>query len=411
MSVLKRVLFVDDEPRVLEGLQRMLHEMRHEWDMDFVASGDEALAVIAQQPFDVVVSDMRMPVMDGAELLDEVRRRCPSAVRVILSGHSGQELILKSLGPTHQFLAKPCDAEDLKAAVARACALRDLLDDERLKAVVSNVKTLPSVPALYDRLLAMLRSPDCALQEVADVIGSDVAMTAKILQVVNSAFFGLRRRADNLSQAILSLGLETVRSIVLSAGVFAEIEGPPQAAEAAQALYSHSVAVGTVSEQITRRSCPKRERTDDVLTAGMLHDVGKLVLAAQLPEAYDEVCRRTREEGVPAHEAEQEVLGITHAELGAYLLGLWGLPEPIVEAVAFHHRPPRGLHRASEVLTAVHVTNGLVHEAAQEEGGDHASRIDMEYLQEVGLADQLPRWRELCTSALSNQEHNASTRA
>jgi putative nucleotidyltransferase with HDIG domain len=401
MSDLKRVLFVDDEPRVLDGLQRMLHQMRHEWDMHFVGSGDDALAAIAVQPFDVVVSDMRMPVMDGAELLDEVRRRSPSAVRVVLSGHSGRDLILKSLGPTHQFLSKPCDAEDLKAAVARACALRDLLDDERLKAVVSNVKTLPSVPALYDRLLALLRSPDCALQEVADVIGCDVGMTAKILQLVNSAFFGLQRRVASLSEAILYLGLDTVRSVVLGAGVFAELEGAGEAAKTAEELYPHSMTVGTLSEKITRRCNPKRERTDDVLTAGMLHDVGKLVMAMELPDAYAEVRRRAQQEGIRTHEAEREVLGITHAELGAYLLALWGLPEPIVEAVAFHHRPPHGFRRGSEVLTAVHVTNGLVHEAEQDATSEHESCIDMEYLEEVGLADQLPQWREICTSALS----------
>ena len=409
MSVLKRVIFVDDEPRVLDGLRRMLREMRREWDMTFVDSGDEALKAIEQQPFDVVVSDMRMPVMDGAELLDEVRKRCPSAVRVILSGHSGRELILKSLGPTHQFLSKPCDAEDLKAAVARACALRDLLDDDKLKAVVANVKTLPSVPALYKKLLDILKSPDCPIQEVADVIGSDVGMTAKILQLVNSAFFGLRRHIDGLNQAILYLGLETVRSVVLSAGVFAELEATPQTHQTAEALYPHSVTVGTLSEQIAKSSYPERERTDDVLTAGMLHDVGKLIMAAQLPDAFEEVCRRAREDGVPPHEAEQEILGITHAELGAYLLGLWGLPEPLVEAVAFHHHPPRGYSRASEILTAVHVTNGLVHEGECDVTESHPSRIDMAYLEEVHLADRLPQWRALCATALGEEQEGAGT--
>jgi len=407
MADKKRILFVDDEPNVLDGLRRMLRKMRDEWAMTFVASAREALEALEQAPFDVVISDMRMPEMGGAELLDEVRRRCPAAVRLILSGHSDQEMILKSVGPTHQFLAKPCDAEQLKATVARACALRELLADEQLKAVVASIKSLPSVPLFYSRLLGLLNSPECSLQDVGKIISSDVGMTAKILQLVNSAFFGLRHHIESPSQAIAYLGIETVRAVVLTASVFSEFEHAPQAKKTAESLYPHSITVGNLAGKIAKTVSADRRLLDDALMAGMLHDVGELVLAAELPEAKEKTLQIARERKVPLHEAERDVLGVSHAELGAYLLGLWGLPDPIVEAVAFHHTPSKCLSRAFAVLTPVHAANALLKQADKRPDEQYADGLDTTYLEEVGVAQHLPRWRELCESVLTAEEIHA----
>ena len=405
----KRILFVDDEPKILDGLRRMLRNMRREWDMTFVTSGREALEAINKEPFDVVVSDMRMPEMDGAELLNRVRERCPTAVRLILSGHSEREMILKSVGPTHQFLAKPCDADSLKATVARACALRDLLGDEQLKAVVASVKTLPSVPLLYGRLLDVLGSPDGSLQEVAQIISSDVGMTAKVLQLVNSAFFGLRHHIESPAQAITYLGMDTVRAVVLTAGVFSEFEYAETAMVAAEELYPHSISVGSLAGKIARTARADQKLIDDVLMAGMLHDVGQLILAAELPEVWREAVRASSERKMRLHEAERELLGVTHAELGAYLLGLWGLPNPIVEAVAFHHQPSRCLSRAFTVLTPVHAADALVHEMNWGHEEKDAAWIDMAYLNEVGVAGRVPQWWELCRSTRAEEREHAGT--
>jgi len=144
--VKKRILFVDDEPNVLQGLQRMLRPLRDEWEMTFVSSGAEALQRLAQAPFDVIVSDMRMPNMDGAQLLTEVMQRHPEVIRIVLSGQANQEVVMKAVGPTHQYLAKPCDPESLKALVSQTSALRGLLTDATLKGLVASMKSLPSLP-------------------------------------------------------------------------------------------------------------------------------------------------------------------------------------------------------------------------------------------------------------------------
>jgi len=218
----KRVLFVDDEPRILDGLKRMLRHMRDEWEMSFVESGEAALKVLESARFDVVVSDMRMPGMDGAELLTRVMERYPQIVRIVLSGHADKEMILKTVRPAHQYLSKPCDPEKLRSTVARASALRGLLADELLKQLVSQMSTLPSAPSLYNEVMNELRSGEGSVQRVGEIVSKDVGMTAKILQVVNSAFFGVPRHVESPAQAVSLLGLETIKALALSAQVFSQ---------------------------------------------------------------------------------------------------------------------------------------------------------------------------------------------
>jgi len=331
----KKILFVDDEPMVLNGLQRMLRPLRTQWEMTFVESGKKALEVLAATPFDVVVSDMRMPGMDGAQLLTEVKRLYPQIVRLILSGHSDKEMILRSVGPTHQYLAKPCDTETLKNTVARACALRDLLSDEPLKRLVSRMESLPSLPHLYAEIMNELQSPDSSIQKVGEIIAQDVGMTAKILQLVNSAFFGLRRHVSNPSQAASLLGLETVKALVLSSQVFSQFEEKTLTGLRLEALWSHSLAVGALARRICIQQSAPLKVTDDAFLAGLLHDAGKLVLAANVPEHYIQALTLASQRGLHPCDVERGVMGASHAEIGAYLLGLWGLPDPIVEALAY----------------------------------------------------------------------------
>jgi len=395
----KRILFVDDEPNVLAGLQRMLRPLRGEWEVTFAQSGPEALEKLAAAPFDVVVSDMRMPGMDGAALLAEVRQRYPGTVRIVLSGHSDKEMILRSVGPAHQYLAKPCDAETLKDTISRACALRNLLADESLKQVIAQMPSLPSLPAVYAELTRTLNSPDASVQAVGRIIASDVGMTAKILQLVNSAFFGLRRHVSSPAEAAVLLGLETIKALVLSVQVFSEFRAAQLEGFSLEALWKHSLATGAGAKQLAADEKSDGKLVDCALMAGLLHDAGKLVLAAHLGPRYGQTIAAARERGLPLWQAERETLGTTHAEVGAYLLGLWGLPDPIVEAIAFHHEPGRCLAQSFGTLTAIHVADFLDHEMRPEACQTVPSPVDVAYLSRIGAADRLNRWRETFRSA------------
>lgn len=389
----KRILFVDDETPVLQGLQRMLRPMREEWEMEFLDSGAKALERMAVSPFDVIVSDMRMPGMNGAELLGRVMQDYPKTVRLILSGHADKELILKCVGSTHQFLAKPCDPEAIKAVLRRAAATGDALQSGTLKQLVAQMSHLPSIPTLYSEIVEALQDPEASLETMGDIIAKDIALTAQILKLVNSAFFGLRHQVASPAEAANYLGLDTLRSLVLSIDVFSQFNSAPIPGFSLPALWKRSLETAAAAKAIAQLEDADRKLVDEAFVAGLLHDTGQIVLAANYPDRYAEVLKLIQQDGLEECEAERRVFGADHADVGGYLLGLWGLPVPVVEAIAFHHRPSGAAEKNFSPLTAVHVANALVLGSGAAASSPDL-RLDTDYLAALGLAPRTAVWRE-----------------
>lgn len=384
-----KILFVDDEPNILDALTRMLRPMRFDWSMTFVGSGQTALDALEKEAFDVVVSDMKMPGIDGAQLLGEVRRLYPHIIRIILSGYSEKEAIMKSIGATHQFLSKPCDPESLKSTIKRVCALRDLLGDEHLRQLVSQMPNIPSLPTLYTELIDELTKQEPSTRTVAQIVKKDIGMTVKILQIVNSAFFGLQRRISDSNQAVEFLGLDTISSLTLGLGIISQFEHQNGSGVLLAKLWEHSMRVGMNANKIGHRLKPGI--AVDAFTSGLLHDIGEVVLAVNLPKEFVEVSKLV-ENGECRLAAERRVFETTHAEIGAYLLGLWGLPQPVVEAVAFHHTPLETATNEITPLTAVHIANAIEHHASYDGIDDWRMRLDAEYIARLGLTEKVDDW-------------------
>ncbi len=396
----QQILFVDDEPNLLNGLRRMLRPMRHDWGMHFAESGPEALQILDRQPCDVVVSDMRMPGMDGSQLLHQIRQYSPETIRFILSGHSDQNMILRSVGPTHQFLAKPCDADELKATLERACRLRHLLPDAKLLRLVTGIERLPSNPALYHQVIEALQAPTAALEPIAALMACDMGMTAKILQIVHSAFFGLQRQLVNPLQAVEVLGLDTLQAIVLQAQVFAAAEDHTPYDRTLQTLWTHSLAIATCAREIMAAQGGDDAELDEAFAAGLLHDVGTLVFISHLPHLYDRSRELIASQDLSICCAERDAIGATHAQVGAYLMGLWGLSDIIVDALAYHHQPSACPAQTWSPLAAVHIAEILVHEWLPHPSMGAAPPLDSDYLDALGLWDRLPVWRACAQQAL-----------
>jgi HD-like signal output (HDOD) protein len=390
----RQVLFVDDEQLVLKGLQRSLRTMRHEWNMHFVTSAQTALDIINQEPIDAVVTDMQMPGMDGVQLLAEIMKRHPDIVRIILSGQLDQEMILQTVRSAHQHLAKPCDADLLKSTLAQAFALRDILVDDNLQKLVSRIESLPSLPSLYLEIMAELQSANTSFQKVGEIIAKDVGMTAKILQMVNSAFFGLRRQIASPQEAVSYLGLETVKSLVLTAGIFSQFDQKKIPGFSLDDLWNHSMLTGIFSKTIMQRENQTRDVIDDAYMAGLLHDLGKLVLIQNLCDGYRQALTEARQSDRCLWEIENELFGTTHAQIAAYLMGLWGLKYPVVNAIALHHNPRKCLQHMGS-LVAVHIADAMAHdlEAVETNG---MSSLDTTYLSDLNVMGRLPVWQSAC---------------
>lgn len=394
---MKNLLFVDDEPRILQGLQRMLHGMREEWHMHFLSSGQSALEFMVSTPVDVIVTDMKMPGMDGDQLLTEVMKRHPQCVRVVLSGHADRESILRLVGPAHQYLCKPCNAEDLRTSIHRAFSLRDLVSNERLKLLATRLNTMPSLPTLHTELTEELRREEPSVDRVSAIVAKDIGMTSKLLQLVNSAFFGLPQPINDPREAVMYLGLATVRALVLSLQVFSLFEQRRINCFSIEQLTRHSWRVSLYAKRIAQAERGNNQIEDQCFLAGLLHDLGQLILAAGLPEEYAHVLASARNQAHTIWEAEQAKFGATHAELGGYLLGLWGLPNPVIEAVAFHHRPADAPASGFSPVTAVHVANAFAHDAEGTHPEWPGNSVDYYHLSKLGLEQRVAKWRELCS--------------
>lgn len=398
-----RIVFVDDEPHILKGLQRSLSEYDDHYDFAFYASASAALEGLEQHPADVIVTDMRMPGMDGAQLLQEVRRRHPAIIRVILSGFAEAGSVLKTVAVAHVYLAKPCDTDALFGAITRPLVLRRQLANPALLAIIGEVSALPSLPALVLRIEEELCSPQASAASIAKLLAQDVAMTAEILKLTNSAFFGLGTRMTTALQAVRTLGTETIHSLVLGLGLFRQYRGDPTVTPLLAALNAHGITVGRLAEAMIQAAAGNEAAVRAGQCAGMLSSIGWLVLLDRFPQQCRAVLEGAKTQ-TPLSTIERTIFGATHNLVGAYLLGLWGFSDDIVEAVAFADEPSKALGRDNPVLAGVHVATVLGPRLPLPSGGSiPVAELDMAYLVEARQDGNFRRWQKLA----ENYPHGA----
>jgi HD-like signal output (HDOD) protein/ActR/RegA family two-component response regulator len=385
---MKQILFVEDNEMLLKMYGLLMAKSREEWQSTLVPDGEAALKLLQQSPFDVVVSDLEMPGINGIQLLTKVQKIQPQCSRILISGHSDQAAAADALNCTHLFMPKPFDIKTLKATLARISSLDAYLRDDKLRGLAGKMGALPSFPTLYLEVIKEIESYTSSIQGIAGIVTKDPGITTKILQVANSAAFGRLERINDPVEAVQHLGMTTVRSLVLSAQVYSNFAPGRLQTFSADELWGHLMKCGDLARMIMRREGAELAETEDAFTAGMLHDMGKLMLADSLPDQFAKALALANEQGIPLIEAEQQVLGATHAGLASYLLGLWGLPAAIVEAVAFHHTPEKSDLKKCSALTAVHVANAL---SSKERNG----KLNLDYLTAIGVANRLDDWRDL----------------
>ena len=351
---MKRVLFVDDEPQVLQGLRATLYTRRKEWDMHFAGGGAQAMELMQSSPFDVLVTDLRMPSVNGTALVAWTRSNSPDTIRIVLSGYADEEQSRQLVSIAHRYLCKPCDPKQLEECVDRCLTTRAFIQSDELRAQLGSVGTLPPIPATFAALQRALADPGTDSSKIAAIVQKDTAIATKILQACNSAFFRLPRRVASIQQAVTYLGSSTIRSMVLSAEIFGAGQSVCEALDLSQ-LQRHALSVAAVVRSLMGNTA----QAEEAFLAGLLHDVGFLLLGQLFKEKMQlalEACAA----GMPLVEAERKFVGVDHGTAGAYLLGLWGLPFEVVEAVAHHEEPPPNARASLDAPSAICIAHALL---------------------------------------------------
>ncbi len=394
----KSICFAGFAASELPALQAAVATGNSLWECRFVADAPATLALLARQPFDALVADMTMPGKNGAELLCDVREQFPNTLGFIVGNVTDQELIINCIGGTHQFIRRPFQPAKLVATLQRGLKLDAWLSNDELRKLAPRLRRLPSLPSTYFNLIKEIESDSVTTQNIGAIIARDPVVTARLLQMVNSAAFALVQKVTDPIDAVAVLGIETIKSLVLCLQVFTQSDEARDAGLSLEILWEHSLLVAKFARQITLKQTGDARLASDAFTAGLLHDVGRIVIASNLPKEYAAVVANAREKSHPLHEEETAQLGVNHAQVGAYLLGLWGLPATLVEATAGHHAPgATAFAREFSLLGAVHAANVFAHSSGCQTDGLPLPELDLAYFTTLHLDDQLPVWREVCT--------------
>ena len=393
------ILFVDSDPNQLQALKRTLRDRQDQWQLHFVENARSALELMQQSPADIVVSETQLSGMEGYELLKEVQSQFPSTTRLLFSGHAMRTPAQEVVHHAHQFIAKPCDTRTLVDTLERVLQLRGLLNNPAMEEMINSLGTLPSLPESYQRMIDALQSENTSLADIGEIVAQDIGMSTKLLQMVNSAFFGLPQQIASPQHAVTMLGIETVTNLALGAGVFSQLDQAVIESFKLDTLWQHSQSVSGLVRRLGQAQGMSRQQLEVPVLAGLLHDLGKLVLASQNTEEYRRIVAQSTQEGIPLFETAADALWCHHAGIGAYLMGLWGLPFSAVEAVANHHFPEKQSQHRPDCLL-VYGANLLYHWHSDNQYQNHYSP---EHLQTLLGPEEYERWLAITQEYLDGE--------
>lgn len=398
-----KILFVDEDQDALAGFRTMLHAKRNKWKAAFASSSEQALELLRTKHFDMVMADVRLPGMDGADLLKEAETLQPETVRIILTGYSEMQALLKSVKHAHQFITKPCNSTVITDTIERMANLRHILMDESARTMVTRLDSLPSMPELFVRIKNELESQDPDLSKVARLVEQDIGLSASLMKLVNSTFFGFYDEISSPSRAVVLLGVEALKGLVLGTHFFKQLDLKKLSGYSVEKLWSHSLRTGMYAKTIAAMESDSKEFVDNCFVAGFLHDIGKLIFISQEQDIYLPVLEGVRKSGGPILDVEKRQLGVTHAEIGAYLLGLWGFKEDVVKGVYGHHTLDRCGKKFGTALV-VHVADALQHELSPSKGGYVFPKMNTRCIEDLNLQDRLELWRSKCEESMEDKD-------
>jgi HD-like signal output (HDOD) protein len=375
----KSILFVDDERNILKSLNKAFENT--DYEVIFAEGGEEAIEILGQRPVNLIITDVKMPNMDGFELLQKVKRSYPLVLRVALSGYSDNKRVFDALDNNlvKIYMLKPWNSKDLLATIDRLFHLEETFEDKKLLQLINELSELPTVPSLYSTLVHLVEK-DAPIEQIANVIEEDQSIASRILKVANSAFYAAK--TGSVHQAIMYIGLTNVKNIILTNAVFSNFMADKAKMDM---VWRHVNVTNKLINEIYKL-CLDKKMPNTFASSGLLHDIGKVVIMHHLGDRYDEITMALEENSeIQLSDEEKRILGVDHQKVGGYLLNWWGIPLPIVEASMYHHDPLDSNIMNTELVGVVHIANHYAYEIVKKEGDKQSAKLNEGIFEKLGI--------------------------
>lgn len=387
------LLIIDSNLEATESYQKALAPKAASWTVHYAASADEGLKLAEAHTPDIIVTALSLNDGQGLKVLSQAIDAAPLAHAFIAAEESDRPQLAAAFEGGCRYLPSPCPSDRLLLEFQRCLAIDAWLESPVIKEIVSSRSEFESLPAHHHQIVTALNAPHSAIDEVAEAIANDLALSAKVLETANSSFYGFDENVADIKQAISLLGLSNTRNIVLATHVFSKVGQDSEHQSLIKEIWHHSIAVAGAARRICLHETNNHCAAEEAYSAGLLHDIGKIVLLGVVPDEYIEAQRLSREESLSAWQTEYKVLGCDHAEVGAYLLAKWGLPSTVSEAAALHHRPANSCHGTFSTLAAVHAANAIVRKRRNPKHADATPITN--FLIEIGKSQQWADWEAI----------------
>ena len=388
-----KILLVDDEPQILRGVSRIIGCEQDEWEVDTADSGKDALDLLqAESDFDVVISDMQMPGMNGAQLLGEIGKLYPNILRIVLSGQADRDSVLSAIKPMHQYLSKPCEGSKLIEVISRAYIFQETIRSAEVLDAIGRANGIPTFPDIINRINSELESETSTSKSVSRIVAEDPILSARVFQLANSSIFSMRNVVSSIEKAVSVIGVDMIKSLAMSQVVVDENKKTENVLST-KSLFDHSFQVAVVAKSLASQSSLSLDDGNQIFSAGLLHDVGKILLLNSFPEKYKTAMDTAKSRSIELADAEMEMFDATHQGVGGYMLSLWGLPANVIEAVASHHSFAECAKIEGSVASYVFAANWIVNDRSED---DLNKRVEASDASDNArrFADQINAWQE-----------------